>query len=265
MFKETASRKCTEKLLARFASLTKSWNDVENSVWLCRLFMAAKLIMMATLQVNALQFAEKVNLRVVSSHLRYYAILSLSRALCLTIPEIEWDDGLLIAMSHERTIKHAVAHVQAFDRGVAKSLNAVIRTAKAQRELIAYRAPSSGDAGLDAMAEFKPCCRLLAELAQMNSELLELSFEKHTADQQFAVLDEEVQKLWSVEIEGLLFLDEADVGRLGYLMRKHPRPTSLMMLMTDGHLDDFFGAWCEGESNENNFDPDSNLCVIFEM
>jgi hypothetical protein len=68
-----------------------------------------------------------------------------------------------------------------------------------------------------------------------------------------------------VEIEGQTFLDRDDMYRVGYLIRKHPRPTSLQMLMTDGHVEDFFGAWCSKKEGQVGFDPDSNPCIIFDI
>jgi hypothetical protein len=122
-FTETASEPVIERLLSRYSKLTKSWNDDQNSIWVLRLFMAAKLVMIATLQVNSLRFAHNVNLRVVGPHLRYYALLSLARAVCLTIPEIDWAYGGLLKMTHERAIKQTIAHVGAFDKSVAEALN----------------------------------------------------------------------------------------------------------------------------------------------
>jgi hypothetical protein len=213
-FTETAVRPVTERLLARYAKLTKSWNDDENSSWVLRLFMAAKLVMMATLQVNSLRFAGDVNLRVIGPHLRYYALLSLSRAVCLTLPEIDWADGSILTMNHERAIGQTILHVQAFDKKAAGALNSFIRSAKAQRELIDYRAPSTGDANLEPMQQLEPHCRLLGELAQMNSELLEVSFEKHTSGAGFSIRENAVRTFASPEIGGAHFIDYEDARRL---------------------------------------------------
>ena len=262
---EDVAKKKIEKLLSRYAKITKSWNDHDNSIWICRLYMATKLIMMATLQVNSLQFAGRVNLRVASPHLQYYSLLSLARAVCLTIPEIDWADGELLKMSHARAIKQTVDYLASFDRSLAQSVNDAIRSAKAQRELIDYRAPTSGDAKIGALQDLILKCRLLAEFAQLNSELLESSFEKHNSNSDFDVEDEEIMKILSVEIEGEVFLDDEDYYRVGYILRKHPRPASLQMLMTDGHVEDFFGAWCDKEDKEASFDPDSDLGVIFDI
>jgi hypothetical protein len=158
-----------------------------------------------------------------------------------------------------------VDYLASFDRSLAQSVNDAIRSAKAQRELIDYRAPTSGDAKIGALQDLILKCRLLAEFAQLNSELLESSFEKHNSNSDFDVEDEEIMKILSVEIEGEVFLDDEDYYRVGYILRKHPRPASLQMLMTDGHVEDFFGAWCDKEDKEASFDPDSDLGVIFDI
>lgn len=262
---ESVVEKKIEKLLSRYAKITKSWNDHLNSIWICRLYMATKLIMMATLQVNSLRFAGRVNLRVARPHLQYYSLLSLARAVCLTIPEIDWADGELLKMSHARTIKQTVNYLALFNRSLARSVENAIRSAKARRELIDYRAPTSGDGKIGVPRNFILKCCLLAEFAQMNSELLESSFEKHNSGTEFDVEDEAFTGLLNVEIEGETFLDDEDYYRVGYILRKHPRPASLQMLMTDGHVEDFFGAWCDEETNEASFDPDSDLDIIFDI
>jgi hypothetical protein len=115
------------------------------------------------------------------------------------------------------------------------------------------------------MQQFEPYCRLLAELTQMNSELLEVSFEKHTSDVPFSIRENAVRQFVSTEIEGRSFTDYEDVRRLIYLMQKHPRPTSVKALLTDGHVEDFFGAWIGESESEMNFNPDDNLAVIFDV
>ena len=262
---EAAVKAVNQRLLSRYAKLTKSWTDDQNSIWILRLFMAAKLVMMATLQANSLRFAGDVNLRVAGPHLRYYALLSLARAVCLTLPEIDWAGGKVFTMTHERAIRETVHYIQSFDMKSAAAVNSLVRGAKAQREFIDYRAPSSGDTGLEPMHQFEPYCRLLAELAQMNSELLDVSFEKHASDGVFSIRESYVQEFASIEIEGEQFIDYEDARRLLYLMRKHPRPTSIKALLTDGHVEDFFGAWIGQSENEPNFNPDDNLGVIFDV
>jgi hypothetical protein len=64
---------------------------------------------------------------------------------------------------------------------------------------------------------------------------------------------------------GAHFIDYEDARRLLYLMRKHPRPTSIKALLTDGHVEDFFGAWTAEVESEINFNPDDNLDAIFDI
>jgi hypothetical protein len=78
---EQRCERAIRKLFSRYSKVTKAWDDIKNTEWTCRLYMAAKLIMMATLQLNSLDFAESVNLRAANPHFRYYALLSLSRAI----------------------------------------------------------------------------------------------------------------------------------------------------------------------------------------
>lgn len=262
---EQRCERAIQKLFSRYSKETKAWDDIKNTEWTCRLYMAAKLIMMATLQLNSLDFAESVNLRAATPHLRYYTLLSLSRAICLTLPENKWNDGDLLTMNHDRALKSTANHVSMFDQKVGVRVDSAIRLAKAHRELIDYRAPSSGYSDLSRIKRFKSLCRLLAELAQMNSELLETSFENQTSDVAFEILESEAWKLLDVEIGGHSFIDREDIRRISYLARKHPRPANLRALMTDGHVEQFFGAWCDDSERPGCFDPDDHWDVIFDI
>ena len=265
MFSETSAKKKINKILQGWAKVTQNWDDDANTIWVIRLFMAAKLLLMATLNINSLRFAESVNLRAAVPHLKYYSLLSLARALCLTIPEIDWADGQLVQMSHKRAITDAVAHVRAFDNGIASELYSCITVARAQREFIDYRAPSSGDGGFDGLVKLEAFCRLLAELTQMNSELLEISFEKHTSDKIFDLKEDVISEFITIELEGVVFVDWEDFSRLGYLIRKHPRPASIRALLTEGWVDEFFGSWLSEGDGESGFNPDENPQVIFDI
>lgn len=262
---DKVAEKRIQKVLQNYAAETRAWDDERNSDWVCRIYFATKLLMMATLQVNSLIYSEEHNLRVVQPHLRYYSLFSLCKAICFTLPELAWANGSLLTMTHERVIRHAVAYIQTFSKKAADAIEASCRLAKAQRELIDYNAPSSGDAQLTELNRFRETCRLLAEFAQLNSELLERSFEKHTNDIKFEMVEARLWVAFQVEIEGQNFFDEEDVRRIGYLARKHPRPTNIRMMLTDGHVEDFFGAWGEDETDAQNFDPDNHWDSIFDI
>ncbi|MBN8714999.1 MAG: hypothetical protein J0H50_13740 [Xanthomonadales bacterium] len=80
----------------------------------------------------------------------------------------------------------------------------------------------------------------------------------------FELLPNYLEAISSVEIDGHYFGDREDAYRLGYLARKYPRPANLLHLMTEGHVDDFFGAWHNG-NDEGIFNPDETLQIIFDI
>lgn len=204
-------------------------------------------------------------MRVVVPYLRYYAVLSLLRAVCYSIPEHNWNDGQLIQISHAAAIDGTLEHLRQFDRTVADSAKSEIRELKAERELISYRAPSSGDDQVSEKNRFLALCTLLAEVAQFNSELFEASLLKHGNPTSFQLLEEYLEKIASVEIEGHYFGDREDAYRLGYLAQKHPHPANLLHLMTEGHVEDFFGAWFQQKDDCDFFNPDEMQQIIFDI
>lgn len=264
-FADADCKKVAARLLERYSRLTKAWSEELNSEWTCRLFMSAKLVMSATLHVNSAHYAEDRNLRVVVPYLRYYSILSLLRAVCYTLPEHEWKNGQLIQISHASAIEGALEHLQRFDKAVAAAAEVEIRKLKAERELISYRVPSSGDDQVSEKNRFLSLCMLLAEVAQFNSELFEASLIKHADPATFQLLPEYAKKIAGVEIDGHYFGDREDAYRLGYLARKHPHPANLQHLMKEGHVDAFFGAWLAKEDEGEFFNPDDMHSIIFDI
>ncbi len=264
-FSEASCTKVVASLLERYSKLTKAWSPELNSEWICRLFMAAKLTMSSTLHVNAMYFAEDRNLRVVVPYLRYYSVLSLLRAVCYTLPEHEWNDGQLITIPHSKAIDGALEHLRRFDRAVADTIEAEIRELKAERELISYRAPSSGDDQVSGKNQLFSLCTLLAEVTQFNSELFEFSLLKHADRANFRLLSEYAKRIASIEIDGHHFSDREDAYRLEFLARKQPYPVNLKSFMKEGHVDDFFGAWVAGGGANEFFNPDEMQNIIFDI
>lgn len=228
------------KLEVRYSKLTKQWDPQKNSEWICRIYLSAKMIMSATLQLQALEYSRKKNLRVVTPYLEYYALLSLLRAVVYTLPEVDWKDGELVTISHKKAINLAFDYIADHNRNEAVRLKELTRDLKANRELISYRSPSSGDKDLVAHTEIVSAATLLAEFAQMNSELLERSIHKNADESSFVFLDDYADKLTAIEIENRFFFDDQDYYRLGYLMRKYPLPPNILHTMTEGHVEDFF-------------------------
>jgi hypothetical protein len=248
----------------RFSRVLADYSAGLNSQWISRHYFASKLIMSATLHYNAVSRAQADNLRLVVPYLRYYTILSLCRALALTVPEQEWNDGELLRMSHSKAQNVCSAAVRDLSRPLGEQVEQMVGRLRDQRELLSYGAPSSGDELLVEPADFLHTCQVLAELAQLHSELLERAVEKRAASDH-RVLDPKVaESVVQVRVDGVDVSDPEDGYRMNYLARRHPVPANLMFTMTEGHVDDFFGAWLDDEEG-NTFDPDEGKQVIFDV
>jgi len=265
-FEETEVQSLVERYSEQYANQTNHWNNELHSEWTCRMFLAAKLIMSATLHVNSAHFAFEGNNRVVVPYLRYYAALCLMRALCLTLPHVRWDDGKLITISHKAAIRETTEYIRRLNGVSSNSINAQIRELKAERELLSYRAPSVGDDQVtEKNHEFESLLVLLAECAQLNSEVFEQSLSKRIAGRNFELLEDYAYKVMSVELEGTFYDDNEDAYRFGRMIRKNTSPCNLMFMMQEGHVDDFFGAWKDENDRAGVFDPDSMTGIIFDI
>lgn len=236
-------------VLTQYSALTKVWDVEENSAWVCRTYLATKMILNATVLTNALEHSRETGLRIANPYYEYYAALSLLRAVVYTLPTVEWDDGKLISVSHSRAINLAFDWLGKLDQDTAKRLKTLAQQLKAQREVISYRAPASGDSIFDVKYDLYELLILLSELAQFNSELLEHSISKNADPSAFVVKVEYIAQLSGFEIEGFAFHDPEDAYRLSYLRRKMPRPFNLAVTMTEGQTEDFIGAWDADEES----------------
>ena len=264
-FSSVQCNKVGESLLSRYACLTNQWTPKLNSEWVARVFFSAKMILSATVAVASLNYSEKQNLRFAQSYLRYYSVFSVLKAIVWIIPEVEWESGSLFRISHTKAINLAADHISQFDKAFAESLKERLLILKAQRELISYRAPTMGDHYAVSDENIADLCRLLAEIAQFGSELLEVSVKKRSSPSSWVILEKCIDSVATVEIEGFEFNDAEDAHRVYYLARKHPRMTNIMHSMTEGHTEDFFSAWRAGTNESGVFDPDGYTQIIFDI
>lgn len=255
----------TNRVLSRYSNLTKSWNITTNSEWTCRHYLATKMILNATVLTNALDYSNELGVRIANPYFEYYATLSVLRALVYTIPSESWNDGELMSIRHSKTINVAFDWLAKFDVGTADRLKRMARQLKAQREVISYKAPASGDSILEDSYDLFELLIVIAETAQLNSELLEASVEKNASPENFFVEDKHVKQISRFEIEGFSFSDREDNYRLDYIRRKQPQPLNLAATMTEGQTEDFIGAWDgEEEGMFNNGSP-ANWQEIFDI
>lgn len=253
--------------LMHYSVLTKAWSPEVNSEWTCRMYLATKMILNATVLVKSLEFARNAGLRPAIPYFEYYAVLSLLRGVAYTLPSESWCGGKLVSISHTKAINLGYDWIAKFDKGLSAKLKHNTYQLKANRELFSYRAPASADMNLESSHDLLQHLTLLAEVAQFNSELLEASVNKNAPEATFQVDDTHVHQIASVEIEGFVFSDYEDYHRLGYLQRKQRRPYNLALFMTEGQTEDFFGAWEGDEDNDEAFSNGSpaDWQVLFDI
>jgi len=137
------------------------------------------MILNATVLVNSLEFARTSGLRPAIPYFEYYAALSLLRGIAYTLPSESWSEGELVGIGHSKAINLGFDWIAKFDKELSAELKQRTYQLKANRELFSYRAPASADKNLGSGYDLIQCLTLLAEVAQFNSELLEVSVGKN--------------------------------------------------------------------------------------
>ncbi len=272
-FDQNAVAKYVVRKQEAYAKLTMSWNDTLNTEWTCRIFFAAKMILAGSVMLSSLEFAKRKNLRICVPYLQYYSLLYSLKSLVLLMTSQRWESGALVSQqTHTKTINVACDEIGHLDLGWmhAKdglpSVQESISRLKAFRELISYRAPSSGGNLKEHDIDVLPWCRAAVEIAQMCSEILEESLAKHVSpDYRPRLVPEDLEPVYYTNIHGTSYFDDEDHYRIAYLARKHPWPTNIMHIMSEGHVEDFFGSWCDSEDRKGVFDPDSDWQILFDV
>lgn len=260
--------KISNVILKQYSEITKSWNKQVNSEWTCRIYLATNMILNATVLLKNAEYAGEKNLRIVIPYIEYYAVLSLLRCVVYTLPNQKWEQGKLIETSHSKAINLTCDWLSLFNKKEAQELKDLCKLLKAQRELVSYRAPASGDANLNNNYNIERICIILAELAQFNSVLLESSVKKNANPNDFVVYSKDIDKIVNINIEGVEFYDRYDAIRLDYIKRKGPYPSNIKCTMTEGQTEDYIGAWDHDEDDGSEIYYSGNPCdwqAIFDI
>lgn len=182
-FSEKEIQKCNQELMANFSLQTKSWSKEKNSYWVLRNYLGVKMILSSSVMLSSLEFAIDKNLRVVEPYLIYYALLNCCRAIIFTSPNVEWNSGEVMTMTHTKIINLTVDSVNRFNKKEAKRVRNILEKARDYRELFSYKFPANGisDFNVDSKLAIEEC-KFLSEIAQYQSELLEKSYDKNVSD-----------------------------------------------------------------------------------
>lgn len=254
-------------LNSKCSVITKNWDSVLNSQWVVRDYLAVKMILSSSVLLTSVQYANEKNLRIVEPYLIYYSLLNCSRAVIYTTPDVQWNNGEVFTMTHKKTINIIGDIISRFCTTKGKEIKGYIDWAREYREIFSYKFPANGltehHLSLDDTIEI---CALLCEVAQFQSKIMENSVTRNVkSDYQ---LDPNIVSIgYRYGEKNFKFIDREDGYRLDYIIRKQKRPYSLHLTMTEGMIEDFFGAWYpEDDSNLNEvYNPDSNWQIIFPV
>jgi hypothetical protein len=114
-------------------------------------------------------------------------------------------------------------------------------------------------------------CRLLSEISQFNSEILQVSAQKNIIEE----IEINISELYDGYIYQNYFrtknknkvhsiIDNGDHYRLNYFTRKNLNPTNLYWVAREGLVEDSFCSWTPDneDSDSKNFDPDQNWGLL---
>lgn len=238
-----------------------------NSEWITRNYLSSKMILSATVMMTSLEYAIEKNLKITVPYLYYYSMITCCRAFLYTIPYNEWkENGDFLNMNHTKIINLTKDYLNHLNKDYALKIESILKTLKDSRELFSYKFPSSGlnfvnEYELDEIIEI---CSTLCELAQLSSEQIQNYVLKKCIDnyEEWGSVDLNFLKQ-TYSYNGVT--DAEDWYRVDYIRRKQPFPANIYYTMTEGMVEDYFGAWCFEEEDDEVYNPDTNWRILFPV
>ena len=268
--------KAEQKLKIRYKKITDIWDDDINSEWIIRNYLAIKMIMSASLMLNSLEYSKIRNLQIVEPYLEYYSLLTISRGLLFTTPEVAWNSGQIMKMTHSHIINSTYNAIVAINNELSKKYIHYIKTLQNSRELFSYKFPANGiknniEIKNNRFEELVKMCTIIAEISQLQSVQLEFCLGKILERKIFQVNHDILKNGYQYAGRKNIFIDSEDWYRIDYFVRKQPYPINLYFMLSEGMVEDFFGAWYYYDENGNEdeedfvFNPDNDRSIIFNM
>ena len=267
-FKEDEITKNVQKLFDGASKIVKDYDESKNTLWILRHYLAAKMILASTVLLTSSEYSRRKNIRISEPYMIYYSLLSCSRAVVFTNPNITIK-GDLFTMTHQKTINMIGDILSHYNKQKSEEIESYIEFARIYRENFSYRYPANGmkdfpDLKLDKVIDI---CSLLCEVAQIQSAVIENKISKINTGS-FKLQVEDMKHAFMYGEGHLQVFDDEDFYRINYIDRKVHCPLSIYNTMTEGLVEDFFGSWCSSEEEyeiEDCYDPDKNWRIIFPV
>jgi len=267
---DSISQYCAS-LRHRFRALKPQPEAAEQ--WIARTYISLKYVLAASVMLSSAEFASARNLRIVEPYLLYYSIFNASRALCLLIPELQWNDGsLLDALTHTKVQNVVHDCLRYFSQSTAGEYKVLSSRALAAREMLSYKFPALGLSGrlgtiMPRLEDVVGICEFVADAAQLHSECVEAEF-RDLPDVEFPDDSKPLEKLFIYQHKSLdaRLIDSEDAYRMWQFVRHSTKPWSLHQTAREGLVEDFFGAWASEEGKQGQYDADkTDWSIIFDF
>ena len=262
-FSETEINNYAQKIRNNFKKII--WDDDKYSEWMIRNYLSIKMIFSSSIMLSSCEYSIENNIKVVEPYLYYYSMLNCCRCFLYSVPYMEWNDGGLIGLSHNKIINNTENYLKVANKNITEELINDISFLKYYRELFSYHFPANGIKSVKKNITFEKViknCQLLVEIAQFNSSILSEVFIKNFDQKIFNFKENFASKGFIYEGKSEIIIDEEDYYRIGFICRKYNIIYSLYHTMTEGMVEDFFGAWC---SDTEGYNPDENWRIIFNV
>ncbi len=245
----------------RYKIEATSWGYDKNNFWILRLYASLKMLLSSTVFYSHYEFSQEQKIYLSLPYLEYYGLISSCRALLLLSSDKE-DFSIIFSATHSNIIKSTTQLLKSIDIELSNRFYKHITSLKENRERFSYHLPTKKIVDENINETFNDSIdfsRLIAELTQLNSEILEKNINNESDSQYFVFgniqdIEDEIFKY---------FNSEEDFYRLGYISRKVKKPINIHLLATEGLTEDFLGNYMEEYAEENQLGALHNLQLIF--
>lgn len=260
-FSEKKLDKYIQKTHNRFKKEARDWSFEKNNFWILRTYSSLKMLLSATVFYSNYEFSEEKKIFLSLPYLEYYGLISSCRALLLLSSDKE-EFAIIFSATHSSIISSVTKLLESIDLDLSIKFNKHINYLKENREKFSYHLPTRKITDDDIQQTFLDSLyfsRIIAELSQLNSEILEKNIDKESSSKFFIFGNIE-----KIDIEIFKYFDSSeDYYRLGYIARKVKRPINIHLLATEGLTEDFLANFMEEYAEENQLGALHNLQLIF--